>query len=154
MKIQPFLHFFLQKTTFFFHVTIVISMLSMKSVARGMNIVQQPIPNQNGRRFLHHIVKRDTQQCDLLQQYHETGYNVNSASICPWENELKSERGQYYYEAKCLCERPSSNYVNADNIWCEKVYKSIKFEKITCVNGCRIEYIEKEVSVACIPVLK
>lgn len=131
-----------------------ISVLSKKSVARRMNIEQRPVSNLIERRFLNHIIKRDAQQCDLLQQYHETGYNINSASICPWENELKSERGQYYYEAKCLCERPSSNYVNSDNIWCEKVYKSIKFEKLTCVNGCRIEYIEKEVAVACIPVLK
>lgn len=153
MKITIFYIFFLQKT-FFFHVIMAISVLSKKSVARRMNIEQRPVSNLIERRFLHHIIKRDAQQCDLLQQYHETGYNINSASICPWENELKSERGQYYYEAKCLCERPSSNYVNSDNIWCEKVYKSIKFEKLTCVNGCRIEYIEKEVAVACIPVLK
>lgn len=153
MNITIFYIFFLQKT-FFFHVIMAISVLSKKSVARRMNIEQRPVSNLIGRRFLHHIIKRDAQQCDLLQQYHETGYNINSASICPWENELKSERGQYYYEAKCLCERPSSNYVNSDNIWCEKVYKSIKFEKLTCVNGCRIEYIEKEVAVACIPVLK
>lgn len=153
MNITIFYIFFLQKT-FFFHVIMAISVLSKKSVARRMNIEQRPVSNLIERRFLHHIIKRDAQQCDLLQQYHETGYNINSASICPWENELKSERGQYYYEAKCLCERPSSNYVNSDNIWCEKVYKSIKFEKLTCVNGCRIEYIEKEVAVACIPVLK
>lgn len=153
MNITTFYIFFLQKT-FFFHVIMAISVLSKKSVARRMNIEQRPVSNLIERRFLHPIIKRDAQQCDLLQQYHETGYNINSASICPWENELKSVRGQYYYEAKCLCERPSSNYVNSDNIWCEKVYKSIKFEKLTCVNGCRIEYIEKEVAVACIPVLK
>lgn len=104
------------------------------------------------RRLSHILRPRSIQRCRVLQEYDVSGYNVNLASVCPWENELKSDQGQFYYEAKCLCEQPSSSYVISDNIRCRKVFKSIKFQKLTCSNGCRVDFIEKQVAVACVAV--
>lgn len=111
------------------------------------------ILSSNGNRLSSILVKRNNQQCENVQEYHDTGYNINLASLCPWENKLKSERGQFYYEAECQCDRPSASYVTNDNIRCEEAYKSLKFEKVICSsNGCRIGFVEKRVPVACVAI--
>ncbi|XP_062618591.1 uncharacterized protein LOC134280180 [Saccostrea cucullata] len=124
--------------------TITLSLFVVETIGRGIEDLTKFKTSQQTNqldRFLRR--KRNVQYCDDIQQYHETGFNINHASICPWVNKLKNEGRQFYYEAECRCVRPNSLYVINDNIRCVEVFKSLNFEKVICSGGTSLDLLIK-----------